>query len=88
MICTLYYFRGPRYALTLDLFFVIGALFWFLAGIVANNLFGNPSWLDAFGSTWQPVILPAMTVLMGGTIAGGLLSGGEDDVQVDVGIRT
>ena len=36
--------------------------------------------LDAFGTVWQPAIQPAMGVLMLGTIAGGVLSGDDEDL--------
>ena len=68
------------YALLADLVLLVAALVWFLVGIFARDALGNPAVLDAFGATWQPLIQPSMGVLMLFTIAGGVLSGDDEDL--------
>lgn len=72
--------------ITIDFFVVIGFLLWFISGVVSSYGFSNSFLLDQFNDKWTPVVQPALGVLMGGTIAGGVLSklgeSGDEDKKV------
>lgn len=57
-------------ALVLDFFVVVGFLLWFLVGVALQS--SNPAMLLGFQSIFQPVVVPALTVLMVGSIATGI----------------
>lgn len=70
--------------ITVDFFVVIAFMLWFIAGVVSSYGFSDTFLLDQFNDKWTPVVQPALGVLMGGTIAGGVASkfaesGGKDD---------
>lgn len=78
--------KGPGEALTsgakdiiskiiaVDFFVVIAFMLWFIAGVVSSYGFKETFLLDQFNEKWTPVVQPALGVLMGGTIAGGVAS--------------
>lgn len=72
--------------ITVDFFVVIAFMLWFIAGVVSSYGFSNSFLLDQFNDKWTPVVQPALGVLMGGTIAGGVLSklreSGDGDKEV------
>lgn len=69
--------------ITIDFFVVIGFLLWFISGVVSSYGFSNSFLLDQFNDKWTTVVQPALGVLMGGTIAGGVLSKlGDGDTEV------
>lgn len=57
--------------LVADFFVIIVFLVWFLAGAVTQKTF--PVVLERFQDIFQPVVVPALTVLMVGSIASGVL---------------
>lgn len=70
--------------ISIDFFVVIAFMLWFIAGVVSSYGFSNTFLLDQFNDKWTPVVQPALGVLMGGTIAGGVVSklgeaGNDDD---------
>lgn len=67
--------------ITVDFFVVIAFMLWFIAGVVSSYGFNDTFLLDQFNDKWTPVVQPALGVLMGGTIAGGVVSklGGSGD---------
>ncbi|CAM9431918.1 unnamed protein product [Scytosiphon promiscuus] len=60
--------------ISVDFFVVIAFMLWFIAGVVSSYGFGETFLLDQFNDKWTPVVQPALGVLMGGTIAGGVVS--------------
>lgn len=60
--------------ISIDFFVVIAFMLWFIAGVVSSYGFSNTFLLDQFNDKWTPVVQPALGVLMGGTIAGGVVS--------------
>ncbi|CAM9497716.1 unnamed protein product [Pylaiella littoralis] len=74
--------------ISIDFFVVIAFMLWFIAGVVSSYGFDNTFLLDEFNDKWTPVVQPALGVLMGGTIAGGVVSklgesgdDGDDSLQ-------
>lgn len=60
--------------ITIDFFVVIAFMLWFIAGVVSTYGFKNTFLLDEFNESWTPIVQPALGVLMGGTIVGGIVS--------------
>jgi hypothetical protein len=61
------------WVLVIDLGLVLLSLAWFLAAVLGRSLHLN--WgLDLWYSLWNPLILPALSVLMAGAIASGIVS--------------
>lgn len=60
--------------IAVDFFVVIVFMLWFIAGVVSTYGFKNTFLLDEFNASWGSIVQPALGVLMGGTIAGGVLS--------------
>lgn len=60
--------------IAVDFFVVIAFMLWFIAGVISSYGFSNTFLLDQFNDKWTPVVQPALGVLMGGTIAGGVVS--------------
>ncbi len=59
--------------LTFNVFFVILSFLWFLVAIVGK--YANiPLGLQVWQSLWEPLFLPAISVLMGGAIVSGTIS--------------
>lgn len=79
--------------ISIDFFVVIAFMLWFIAGVVSSYGFDNTFLLDQFNDKWTPVVQPALGVLMGGTIAGGVVSklgesgDDEDDSRPGAGPR-
>lgn len=69
--------------ITLDFFVVIAFMLWFIAGVISSYGLKNSFLLDEFNASWNPIVQPALGILMGGTIAGGVISNlrnsGNDD---------
>jgi hypothetical protein len=57
-------------ALVLNFFVVVGFLVWFLSGVVLQSSY--PAVLLGFQGIFQPVVVPALTVLMVGSVATGV----------------
>lgn len=57
--------------LTANVFFVLGIFGWFVVGLVGHANHWNLG-LDLWRSLWDPLFLPAISVLMGGAIASGI----------------
>ena len=59
--------------LTFNVFFVILSFLWFLVAVVGK--YANiPLGLQVWQSLWEPLFLPAISVLMGGAIVSGTIS--------------
>jgi hypothetical protein len=59
--------------LTFNVFFVLLSFLWFLVAIVGK--YANiPLGLQVWQSLWEPLFLPAISVLMGGAIVSGTIS--------------
>jgi hypothetical protein len=69
--------------ITVDFFLICGFLLWFLAGIFASTVLQNDSVQIAFNGIFQPVVQPALGVLMIGSIASAVFKGDEDDKKGD-----
>lgn len=65
--------QGLNLALMVDLFFVLICFFWLAAAVVGRST-GVPLGLEVWYRLWEPVIQPAMGILM----AGALLTGVAD----------
>ncbi len=59
--------------LTFNVFFVILSFLWFLVAI-AGKYANIPLGLQVWQSLWEPLFLPAISVLMGGAIVSGTIS--------------
>jgi uncharacterized integral membrane protein len=59
--------------LTFNVFFVLLSFIWFLVAI-AGNYAHIPLGLLVWQSLWEPLFLPAISVLMGGAILSGTMS--------------
>lgn len=67
------FFKGLNFVLMLDLFFVLACFGWFaiaLVGCAAKVPLGLDLWLKL----WEPVMQPAIGILMAGAILSGLTS--------------
>lgn len=60
-------------ALMVDLFFVLLSFFWFAAAVVGRSA-GVPLGLDVWYKLWDPVMQPAIGILMAGAIVSGITS--------------
>jgi hypothetical protein len=59
--------------LTLNVFFVLLSFLWFTIA-VAGKYANIPLGLQVWQSLWEPLFLPAISVLMGGAIVSGTIS--------------
>jgi hypothetical protein len=59
--------------LTINVFFVILSFAWFLLAVIGRYT-NIPLGLQVWQSLWQPLFLPAISVLMGGAIVSGTIS--------------
>jgi hypothetical protein len=59
--------------LTINVFFVLLSFFWFLIAIVGKYT-KIPLGMQVWQSLWEPLFLPAISVLMGGAILSGTIS--------------
>lgn len=60
-------------ALMVDLFFVLLSFFWFAAAVVGRSA-GVPLGLDVWYKLWDPVMQPAIGILMAGALVSGITS--------------
>jgi ABC-type uncharacterized transport system YnjBCD permease subunit len=59
--------------LTINVFFVLLSFVWFLVAIVGKYT-NIPLGLQVWQSLWEPLFLPAISVLMGGAILSGTIN--------------
>ena len=64
---------------TIDFFFVLGLLAWFLTGIFVRAAFGNDAVQIAFNNNFELIVQPALGVLMIASAAGALFKEPEED---------
>lgn len=64
--------RVISWILVVDLFVVLAAFAWFMAAVLGKSL-NLDLGLDRWYSLWEPLILPAISVLMAGAIASGVV---------------
>lgn len=58
-------------ALVANLFFVLFSFFWLLAAVIGRGLHISLG-LDLWYRLWEPVITPAIGILMGGALLSGI----------------
>lgn len=66
-------FRWINTALMLDLFFVLACFGWFAIAVIGRAT-DIPLGLDIWYSLWNPVVQPAIGILMAGALTSGLIS--------------
>lgn len=64
---------------TIDFFFVLGLLAWFLTGIFVRSAFGNDAVQIAFNNNFELIVQPALGVLMIASAAGSFFNEPEED---------
>jgi hypothetical protein len=64
--------RTISWILVVDLGVVLASFTWFLAAVVGRSMNLNLG-LDLWYSLWNPLILPAISILMAGAIASGIV---------------
>jgi len=64
---------------TIDFFFVLGLLAWFLTGIFVRSAFGNDAVQIAFNNNFELIVQPALGVLMIAAAAGSFFNEPEED---------
>jgi hypothetical protein len=64
---------------TFDFFVVCGLLLWFLVGVFCSYVLKNDTVQIAFNGIFQPVVQPALGILMIGSAASAILKGKEDE---------
>lgn len=64
---------------TADFFVVFGLLLWFLSGIFCSYVLKNDAVQIAFNGIFEPVVQPALGLLMVASAAGAIAGGDEDD---------
>ena len=67
--------------ITVDFFVILFFLAWFVAGVISSTVFKNDAIQIAFNGIFQPLVQPALGILMIGSIAGGAL--GRDVSEED-----
>jgi hypothetical protein len=70
---------GLSTIVTIDFFVVIGLLLWFLAGIFGQYVLKDEAIQIAFNNIFEPVVQPALGVLMIGSAAGAVFRKEEED---------
>lgn len=60
-------------ALMINLFFVLLSFGWFVVALLGNATHVNLGF-DLWYSLWDPVFMPALSILMAGAIASGVVS--------------
>ena len=70
--------NGFAALLIADFFVVIGFLVWFIAATVQREITGNNFLLERFQDFFQPVLQPALGLLMLGSVASGVSGNNED----------
>lgn len=66
-------FQWLNLALTIDFFFVLLSFLWFAVAVVGRST-GVPLGLDLWHRLWEPVLQPAIGLLMAGALLSGLAS--------------
>jgi hypothetical protein len=64
---------------TFDFFVVCGLLLWFLAGVFCSYVIKDDTVQIAFNGIFQPVVQPALGILMIGSAASAILKGKQGD---------
>jgi len=64
---------------TIDFFVICGFLLWFLVGVISSTVLGNDSIQIAFNGVFQPLVQPALGILMIGALGSTLLSSEESN---------
>jgi hypothetical protein len=67
------FFKWLNLALMLDLFFVLFSFFWLAIAVVGRTAH-VPLGLDLWYKLWEPVLQPAIGILMAGAILSGISS--------------
>ncbi|MGB3492714.1 MAG: hypothetical protein WBA57_08295 [Elainellaceae cyanobacterium] len=62
---------GLNFILMLDLFFVIFSFFWFAIALVGRSI-DVPLGFNLWYRLWEPVFMPAIGLLMGGSLVVGI----------------
>jgi len=62
-----------NWALMIDVFFVLLSFGWFAIAVVGRSA-GVPLGLDVWYSLWEPVMQPAIGILMAGALLSGITS--------------
>lgn len=65
--------------ITADFFLICAFLVWFLVGIFASSVLKDDAIQIAFNNIFQPVVQPALGVLMIGSIASAVFKGDDED---------
>ncbi|MBD2325868.1 hypothetical protein [Alkalinema sp. FACHB-956] len=65
--------RSLNFILMLDLFFVLFCFFWFVVALIGRNNQINLGF-DLWYSLWEPVMQPALGLLMAGAILIGVVN--------------
>ncbi|GMH58099.1 hypothetical protein TrLO_g15938 [Triparma laevis f. longispina] len=64
--------------ITVDFFLILGFLAWFIVGVISSTMFKNDTIQIAFNGIFQPLVQPALGILMIGSVAGGAFGKDED----------
>ena len=64
---------------TIDFFVICGFLLWFVVGVISSTVLGNDSIQIAFNGVFQPLVQPALGILMIGALGSTLLSSEESN---------
>jgi len=64
--------------ITVDFFLILGFLAWFVLGVISSTMFKNDAIQIAFNGIFQPLVQPALGILMIGSVAGGAFGKDED----------
>lgn len=67
------FFNGLNTALMLNLFFVLLCFVWFAIALIGRSTNVNLGF-DLWYSLWNPIIMPAIGILMAGAIVSGIAS--------------
>ncbi|GMI06603.1 hypothetical protein TrRE_jg11665, partial [Triparma retinervis] len=62
-----------------DFFLILALLAWFLTGVISSTFFDNDAIQLAFNGIFQPVVQPALGILMIGSVAGGAFGSNPDE---------
>lgn len=67
------FFSGLNRLLMFNLFFVLFSFLWFAVALIGQSVNVNLGF-DLWYSLWEPLIMPAIGILMAGALASGLFS--------------
>ncbi|GMH92106.1 hypothetical protein TrVE_jg8909 [Triparma verrucosa] len=65
--------------ITIDFFLILAFLAWFVTGVISSTVFKNDVIQIAFNGIFQPLVQPALGILMIGSVAGGAFGKDEKD---------